>query len=111
ATDPNHPAGTTGVYVQFRVWDNLNGTITSWAQVLATGGTTPFGYSDAFTVGPLGGTDPMGLLIPNPQTTGARSFNMFLTGGGFPPDMPGCPVPEPTTWALLATAAGFWLVR
>lgn len=108
-TDPFRPPGTTGVHVQFRVWDNLQGTVTSWAQVMALGGSVPFGYSDVFPIEPLGGISGA-TVYPTPQTTGIRSFNMFLLGLG-PGDLPGCPVPEPSTWVLLATMAGRLLVR
>ncbi|HEU0008717.1 MAG TPA: PEP-CTERM sorting domain-containing protein [Verrucomicrobiae bacterium] len=107
-TDPVRPPGTTGVHVQFRAWDNQNGTITSWAQVLASGGMVPFGYSDVFTIGPLGGTDQFGMTHPTPLTTGFRSFNLSLTGLG-PGDLPGCPVPEPSTWVILAGAGSLFL--
>jgi hypothetical protein len=51
--------------------------------------------------------DQLGINHPTPQTTGFRSFNLSLTGLG-PGDMPGCPVPEPSTWILLAAAAGIF---
>jgi len=34
-SDPNRPPGTANVHYQFRAWDNLGGSVTSWAQVLA----------------------------------------------------------------------------
>ena len=99
ATDPFRPPGTAGLHVQFRAWDNRGGTVTSWAQVLAAGGTIASGTSDIFTIGPLGGRDPFGIDHPTPLTDGARSFNLWL------PASPGCPVPEPSTWSILATSA------
>lgn len=103
ATDPFRPPGTTGVHVQFRAWDNRMGTVTAWTEILAAGGTIASGTSDVFTIDPLGGRDPFGLDHPTPQTTGARSFNLWL------PASPDCPVPEPSIWILIATAAGLFL--
>jgi hypothetical protein len=96
ATDPTRPAGTVGVNVQLRAWNNQGGQVTSWAGVMATGAAG--GSSDVFTVGPLGGTTVDGMLFLTPQTIGIRSFQLTI-------------VPEPSLIALGALALGGLLLR
>jgi len=82
------------VNYQFRAWDNQGGTLTSWSQVMAGGGSIPGGTSDIFVfTAPLalgGGTPPL--------TTGIRSFNLTV-------------VPEPSLIALGALGLGALLFR
>jgi len=86
--------GTPNVNYQFRAWDNRGGTVTSWSQVMAAGGTIPSGSSDiAVFDAPLaagGGTPPL--------TLGVRSFNLTV-------------VPEPSLIALGALGLGALLLR
>ena len=102
AAAPFIPPGTPNVNYQFRVWGNLGGALTSWAQVMAAGGNIGgVGVSEVYVfTTPLGG----GNLTP-PVTLGIRSFQLI----GF------TPVPEPSSWALLAlgalSAASFGLHR
>jgi hypothetical protein len=66
--------GTRPVF-QVRAWDNVQGTVTSWNQVLASGGSTPSGYSDIFS--PRCPEPPPG----QPQQiylTGLTSFNLYV---------------------------------
>jgi len=85
------PFNTTAA-IQMRVWDNRNGTITSWAQAIADP-TVATGFSDAFTSQTL--LDP-----PDspPGMTGLQSFNLTI-------------VPEPSVIALGALALGALLLR
>jgi hypothetical protein len=98
AFDPQRPAGTTGVNVQFRAWDNVMGTVNTWSEVLARGGTVAGAGSDVFTVGPLGGISADGTTFLPPQTTGLRSFQLTA-------------VPEPSLIALGALGLGALLLR
>lgn len=98
ATDPTRPAGTTGVNVQIRAWDNQMGQVNSWSEVLARGGTLAGAGSDVFTVGPLGGVAPDGTVFIPPQATGLRSFQLTM-------------VPEPSLIALGALGLGALLLR
>jgi len=88
------PGGTPNVNYQFRAWDNLGGTVTSWTQVMARGGTVPSGTSDIYVFdAPLalgGGTPPL--------TLGIRSFQLTV-------------VPEPSLIALGALGLGALLLR
>lgn len=95
-TDDTRPPGTSGFNVQFRAWNNMGGTITSWSQVMADP-RIPQGVSDPFTIGALGGTTP-GAVFPVPDTTGIRSFNLTA-------------VPEPSLIALGALGLGALLLR
>jgi hypothetical protein len=104
-TDPTRLPNTSGVNVQFRAWNNLGGTVTSWAQVMARvmAGDSQMqaGFSDPFTVGALGGLDNNQVppaIIPTPSTAGARSFNLTA-------------VPEPSLIALGALGLGALLLR
>ena len=100
-TDPNRLPGTTGVNVQFRAWNNLGGTVTSWAQVMARSmagdPSIQAGFSDPFTIGPMGGALPPDVFTV-PNTLGARSFNLTQ-------------VPEPSLIALGALGLGALLLR
>jgi hypothetical protein len=92
--DPMHAGGTPNVAYQFRAWDNRGGTVTSWSQVMAAGGTIAGGVSaPAVFAGPLGG----GVITP-PSTTGITSFNLTM-------------VPEPSLIALGALGLGGLLLR
>ena len=76
---------------QVRVWDNQNGTITSWAQALANPSVGGMGYSEVFTL-PVVSRD-----APAAYLQGLTSFNLTV-------------VPEPSALALgLLGAAGLWL--
>jgi len=94
---PNAPAGPgSRATLQLRVWDNQNGTITSWAQVLGGRGVAR-GVSDVFTPGfELGGAT----VLP-PNLIGLTSFNLV----GEPP------VPEPSVIALGACGLALLLHR
>jgi hypothetical protein len=98
ATDPLRDAGTTGVNVQIRAWDNQMGQVNSWAEVLARGGTVAGASADVFTVGPLGGVSADGTVFIAPQATGLRSFQLTA-------------VPEPSLIALGALGLGALLLR
>jgi len=80
---PGVPAGPgSRATLQIRAWNNLNGTVTSWAQVLANPGSVARGASDLFTPDfDLGG----GPVLP-PNLIGLSSFNLV--------------VPEPSVVAL-----------
>lgn len=78
---------------QVRAWDNQNGTITTWAQVMANG-LIPRGMSGLFSPpNNLGG----GSDTP-PNIIGMRSFGLFI-------------VPEPSMIALGALGLGALLLR
>ena len=71
---PGVPENGTAT-LELRVWDNMGGTITSYAQAVTAGGK--YGTSNLFDVGPLGGvlTTPANLkgltfwpMIPEPST-------------------------------------------
>ena len=88
------PGGTPNVNYQMRVWDNRNGTVTSWAQVMAAGGAIASGQSDILVFSaPLGA----GGTLP-PLTDGIRSFQLTV-------------VPEPSLIALGALGLGALLLR
>lgn len=74
------------------------GTVNTWAEVLARGGTLAGAGSDVFTVGPLGGVAPDGTVFIPPQATGLRSFQLTM-------------VPEPSLIALGALGLGALLLR
>jgi hypothetical protein len=84
---PGDPAGS-GTF-QLRAWDNLNGTLTTWAAAEAawTQGLTAAGKSQLFDVAGLN-------LPPNiaPNMLGFRSFNLTI-------------VPEPSTFVLAGLGA------
>jgi len=83
----------TPVDFQVRVWDNVNGTIGTWSQVLADP-TVPRSVSATFTVNvPLAGGTPADLV-------GMTSFNI-----------PAAPVPEPSLLALGGIAISLLLWR
>ena len=93
ATDPTRPAGTAGVQYQFRAWDNVGGTLTSWAQVIAAGGSIAGGTSDVYVFDSPIGPD----TVPGPFTYGIRSFQLTV-------------VPEPSLIALGAIGLGALLL-
>jgi len=81
---------------QVRAWNNLNGTITTWAQVMANPAVAR-GMSDLFSPsGALGGTDTPPATPPN--LIGLTSFNLAI-------------VPEPSLIALGALGLGALLLR
>jgi hypothetical protein len=90
---PNQP-----VLFQVRAWDNANGTITTWADALASANTA-MGYSDTITVNSR--FDPS-LPKPPVDLAGLQSFNLTL-------------VPEPAmaAFAVLGSLLGalVWRAR
>jgi hypothetical protein len=78
-------------YLQLRAWDNRGGTITSWAQVIASG-FSGIGMSAIFSSAPLGGA----INLP-PDLVGLTSFNIVYG-------------PEPSTLALAGLGAVVLLV-
>jgi len=99
ATVPNTPIDGSpyrGTF-QVRAWDNMGGTITSWAMVMANDAILR-GSSVVFSpTAPLGGTGtPPGTP---PLLEGMTSFNLFT------------PVPEPSLIALGALGLGALLLR
>ncbi|PYJ96869.1 MAG: hypothetical protein DME23_18465 [Verrucomicrobia bacterium] len=76
--------------LQLRVWDNMGGTITSYAQAVTS--NAKHGASNAFDLGPLGGT-----LTTPPNLKGLLTFNLV--------------VPEPSTIALGILGAAALLLR
>jgi len=93
-SDPNRPPGTAGVCYQFRAWDNQEGTVTSWTQVMAAGGMIASGMSDVYVF-----TSPLS-VGPNgqPDTFLIRSFQLTV-------------VPEPSLIALGVLGLGTLLFR
>jgi len=91
------PVGGTAT-LQLRVWNNLGGTITSWAQAepLWNSGALAAGKSGLFDVANLStDTSPA-----PPEMTGLRSFNIYSS------------VPEPSTCILAGLgAAGLLIFR
>jgi len=81
--------------LQIRVWDNEGGSITSWAQVLASP-TTARGATPLFNSPPLGGMGVPG--ADPPLMTGWTSFNISA-------------VPEPSIFALALLGSGAMLLR
>jgi len=94
AVAENIPGGTANVNYQFRAWDNRNGTVTSWTQVMAAGGLVAAGTSDILVFGAVLGS---GAGTP-PLTDGIRSFQLTV-------------VPEPSLIALGALGLGALLLR
>jgi hypothetical protein len=93
-SDPNRPPGTENVCYQFRAWDNQNGTITSWAQVMTFGGLIPAGASDVLVFStPLSA----GTQGP-PNTAGIRSFQLTI-------------IPEPSLIGFGALGLGALVFR
>ena len=70
-----------------RVWDNRDGAITSWAQVLADP-TVLRGESEVFDLPILGGIRGDGTAVETPAMRGLKSFNLYI-------------VPEPATLGLV----------
>jgi hypothetical protein len=84
---PNAPQGTPTATVgtfQVRAWNNLGGTVTSWAAVLGNPGVAR-GLSEVITSAPLGGTGQP--AATDPVLAGMTSFNI-------------APIPEPSAIAL-----------
>ena len=93
-SDVNRPVGRSDVNYEYRAWDNRGGTITSWAQVMASGGQVAAGTSGVLVFGgPLGGG-----TVALPFTDGIRSFQLTM-------------VPEPSLIALGALGLGALLLR
>jgi len=88
------PGGAVGVNYQLRAWDNQNGTVTSWTQVMAAGGLIAAGTSEILVFGAALGS---GTASP-PLTDGIRSFQLTV-------------VPEPSLIALGALGLGALLLR
>lgn len=89
---PGAPLGATAQFgtFQIRAWDNLGGTITSWATVVGNP-AIPRGFTEVVSAGPLGGT---GTPTATPAfLTGITSFQLFI-------------VPEPSAIALGALGLG-----
>jgi len=92
---PGTPPSTTGAF-QVRAWDNVGGTLTTWAAVMAAPLTVPRGVSTPFSAGPLG--DPNdGTKLPA-NLVNLTSFNI-------------APVPEPGIIALGVLGLGALLLR
>src|SRR5262249_20101157 len=98
ALAPTVPGVTAGERATFelRVWNNLGGTVNSWAAVLASdcaerGTSGLFSPPDPLTVPP---TLPINLV-------GLTSFNLHILGGG----LPAC-VPEPAVGMFALVAVG-----
>jgi hypothetical protein len=92
-TIPQVPVGGTGTF-QLRAWDNLNGTLTTWAaaEQAWNNGLTAAGKSGLFEVVAL-------TESPNipPNMLGFRSFNLTI-------------VPEPSTFVLAGLGAAALLI-
>jgi len=92
---PGGPANGNAL-AQVRAWDNLGGTLTTWAAVLAAPNTVARGVSAPFTVGPLG--DPADATKTPANLVNLTSFNI-------------APVPEPGIIALGVLGLGALLLR
>ena len=92
---PGFVAGTS-LNIQMKAWDNAGGTVTSYEAALA--GLRAVGFSNTINVGPLGGIPPTGPPITDPNLTGLTGFALV-------------PIPEPSTYALLAFGAAALLLR
>jgi hypothetical protein len=92
---PGAPAGAGNrANLQVRAWDNLGGTITTWAAVMAAQGVVPHGDSGIFSPNfDLGGA----ATLP-PNLIGLTSFNLHI-------------VPEPSVIALGVLGLGALLFR
>ena len=85
--------GGASAALQLRVWENAGGTITSYADAIASGSL--YGSSAVFDSLPLGDLTASPPTTP-PNLVGLQSFNL---------------VPEPSTYALLALGAAAFLFR
>jgi len=95
-TIPNVDAGQQAFY-QVRVWDNMRGQITTWAESVFSG--ADHGSSAIVLSGALGGVDSTGgvhTLYPN--STDWVSFNLINI------------IPEPTSLALAGLGAAAMLI-
>lgn len=91
-------ASGSSAALQVRVWDNVGGTVGTWAAVLANPSVAR-GQSALFASAPLGGPDPAGgPPITPPAMTGWTSFNVAQ-------------VPEPSVIALGVLGLGALLLR
>ena len=85
----------TQAQLQVRVWNNMNGTVTTWAEALANSDVVALGNSDTFVLTPT-------FLPQTPNDlTGLTSFSLTI-------------VPEPSTLAfgLVGTLiVGTWRLR
>ena len=97
-TVPGVAVGTATSY-QIRAWDNLGGTLTTWAQANAAwqSGQIAAGRSALVNSGGLGGTTTGGAIVPNPGSTDWTSFNIYV-------------VPEPSTFVLAGLGAAALLI-
>jgi hypothetical protein len=86
------PGGQSAA-IQMRVWENMGGTIASYADAVSAGAFR--GESNVFDSPPLGDLTAIPPSV-SPNLVGMQSFNL---------------VPEPTTYALLALGAGALLFR
>jgi hypothetical protein len=95
---PGIPGATPGgtAAVQVRAWDNVGGTVTSWAAVLSGPPTVSRGVSAPFTAGPLG--DPNDATKLPANLVNLTSFSI-------------APVPEPGVIALGVLGLGALLLR
>jgi hypothetical protein len=85
----------TTAAAQVRAWDNQNGTLTTWAAVMAAPSSVARGVSLPFTVGPLG--DPNDATKTPANMLNMTSFNLA--------------VPEPGVIALGVLGLGALLLR
>jgi hypothetical protein len=95
---PGVPGAAPGANatLQVRAWDNVGGTLTSWAAVMAAPSSVARGVSLPFTAGPLG--DPNDATKLPANMTAMTSFNI-------------APVPEPGVIALGVLGLGALLLR
>lgn len=91
---PQVPLNGSGTF-QLRAWDNLNGTVTTWAQVMGNDAILR-GQGLSFVNATGGGGTPATLPA---SLTGLTAFNLFS------------PVPEPSLIALGALGLGAFLLR
>jgi hypothetical protein len=98
ASVPGTMAGESA-HFQIRVWNNLGGTLTTWAQAEAAwlAGLTAAGVSPVITSAPLGGTDSGGSPVVTPIDNGWTSFSLTA-------------VPEPGTMALAGLGAAALMI-
>jgi len=93
---PGVDAGQQAWY-QLRAWNNEDGTVTSWNQVLNV--FADHGSSAIVQSGPLGGIDfTGGVHVPNPNSTDWVSFSLIH-------------IPEPTSVALVGLGVAMLIIR
>lgn len=77
------PLDAPSAFIQVRAWDNMTGTVNTWADVLAADPTlVASGMSETLVINAIGGN-----LNPPPNLVGFNDFNIAV-------------VPEPSTIAL-----------